>query len=325
MYGRRPTTRLLSMLELLQARGRIGGPELARRLEVGERTVRRYAAMLQEMGVPVEGERGRNGAYSLRSGYKLPPMMFTEEETLGLALGLLAARRLGLADAAPAVEGALAKLERVMPEDLRGRVRALEETISIAVARPAASASSAALLTLAAAVGGRRRVWMRYRSGTPGETERKVDPYGVMHREGYWYTAGHCHLRGGLRLFRVDRISDATLLDETFERPEHLDSPEAVLDAVANTRDDEWSVEVLLETDAEEARWQLPPIGFSLQETKGGTLMRCSTWDLTWMARVLSGMESSFIVLHPTELKDALEQRAGEISALAKRTGEGTS
>ena len=76
------------MLELLQARERIGVPELARRLEVGERAVRRYAAMLREMGIPVEAELGRYGAYSLRSGYRLPPMMFTDEEALGLALGL---------------------------------------------------------------------------------------------------------------------------------------------------------------------------------------------------------------------------------------------
>ena len=127
------------MLELLQARERIGVPELARRLEVGERTVRRYAAMLREMGRPVEAELGRYGAYYLRSGYRLPPMIFTDEEALGLALGLLAARHLGLAEVAPAVEGALAKLERVMSEALRGRVRALQETVSIASAAPGAS------------------------------------------------------------------------------------------------------------------------------------------------------------------------------------------
>jgi predicted DNA-binding transcriptional regulator YafY len=134
------------MLELLQARERIGVPELARKLEVGKRTVRRYAAMLREMGIPVEAELGRYGAYSLRSGYRLPPMMFTDEEALGLALGLLAARHLGLAGVAPAVEGALAKLERVMPEALRGRVRALQETVSIAAARPQAPARGEALL-----------------------------------------------------------------------------------------------------------------------------------------------------------------------------------
>lgn len=141
VYGNRPTTRLLSMLELLQARGRIGGAEIARRLEVGERTVRRYAVMLQEMGVPVEGERGRHGGYSLRRGHRLPPMMFTDEEALGLSLGLLAARGLGLSGAAPAVEGALAKLERAMPEALRERVRSLEGTVSVAASRPAGCAA----------------------------------------------------------------------------------------------------------------------------------------------------------------------------------------
>jgi predicted DNA-binding transcriptional regulator YafY len=320
VYGNRPTTRLLSMLELLQVRGRIGGPELARRLEIGERTVRRYAVMLQEMGVPVEGERGRYGAYSLKRGYKMPPMMFTDEEALALALGLLAARTLGLAGAAPAVEGALAKLERVMPEALRGRIHNLEETVSIAVVRPAAPAKSETLLTLAAAVGEQRRVRLRYRSGWAGESERPVDLYGVMQRDGYWYAAGHCHLRGGLRLFRVDRVLEAELLEETFVRPAGFDSPGAVLSAVANTPGDEWSVEVLLETWVKDAHWQLPAVGLALEQTEEGTLLRCSTWSLDWVARVLAGLKCSFIVRRPEELREALERHAENIVALSKRT-----
>jgi predicted DNA-binding transcriptional regulator YafY len=308
------------MLELLQTRERIGVPELARRLEVGERTVRRYAAMLRDMGVPVEAELGRYGAYSLKSGYGLPPMMFTDEEALGLALGLLAARHLGLAGVAPAVESALAKLERVMPEAVRGRVRALQETVSIAAGRPQASARSEALLTLAAAVGEQRRVRLRYRSGWSRETEREVDPYGVMHREGYWYAVGHCHLRGGMRLFRLDRVLQAEMLEETFARPAGLDPPGAVLNAVANTPGDRWSVEVLLETRVEEVRRQLPPVGISLEQTEGGTLLRCSTWSLEWPARMLAGLDCSFVVRHPAELRDALEVRAEKIATLAKRT-----
>ena len=196
----------------------------------------------------------------------------------------------------------------------------MQETVSIAVSRPRAPARSEALLTLSAAVGERRRVRLRYRSGWSGETEREVDPYGVMHREGYWYAVGHCHLRGGMRLFRLDRVLEAALLEETFARPEGLDSPGALLNAVANTPGDEWSVEVLLETGAEDARWQLPPIGFSLEETEGGTLLRCSTWSLDWIARVLTGLECSFVVRRPVELRDALERRAEKISTLAKRT-----
>src|SRR5215204_3758726 len=290
------------MLELLQTRERIGVPELARRLEVGERTVRRYAAMLRDMGVPVEAELGRYGAYSLKSGYGLPPMMFTDEEALGLALGLLAARHLGLAGVAPAVEGALAKLERVMPEAVRGRVRALQETVSIAAGRPQASARSEALLTLAAAVGEQRRVRLRYRSGWSRETEREVDPY------------------GGMRLFRLDRVLQAEMLEETFARPAGLDPSGAVLNAVANTPGDRWSVEVLLETRVEEVRRQLPPVGLSLEQTEGGTLLRCSTWSLEWPARMLAGLDCSFVVRHPAELRDALEVRAEKIATLAKRT-----
>jgi predicted DNA-binding transcriptional regulator YafY len=315
------------MMELLQARGRIGVPEIARRLEVGPRTVRRYAAMLREMGVPVEAEVGRHGGYRLRPGRKLPPMMFTEEEALGLSLGLLAARGLGLSGVAPAVEGALAKLERVMPDPLGGRVRALQETVSIAVSRSntGATASGEALLTLAAAAGERRRVRMVYRTEWSGETERAVDPYGVAHREGYWYAAGHCHLRGGLRLFRVDRILEAEILADTFAPPPSFGSPEALIDAAMNTPGWDRPVEVLLETTVEEARHQLPAMGLSLEPYEGGTLLRCRTWDLGWMARTLAGLDSPFIVRRPDELREALERRAAEISALARRTEKETS
>src|ERR1051326_3862057 len=99
-----PTTRVLTALELLQSRPNISGPELAGRLEVDVRTVRRYITMLQDLGIPVEAGRGRYGSYRLRPGFKLPPMMFTDDEALSLTLGLLAARKMGLGGAAPAVE-----------------------------------------------------------------------------------------------------------------------------------------------------------------------------------------------------------------------------
>jgi predicted DNA-binding transcriptional regulator YafY len=215
----RPTTRLLTMLELLQSRGRMGGPELARRLEVGERTVRRYVGMLQEMGVPVEAERGRYGTYVLRPGFKLPPLMFTEDEALGLALGLLAARRLGLADVTPAVEGVLAKVERVTPEVLGERIRALEETVIPAVARPAELPAGEVVVALATTVRERKSVRLHYRSGLGEEGERKLDPSAVVHREGYWYAVGRDHLRGEAWLFRLDRVLEAEALGEIFVRP----------------------------------------------------------------------------------------------------------
>src|SRR5438034_10794541 len=109
-----PTTRVLTVLELLQSHQRLNGPDIAERLEVNPRTVRRYITMLQDLGIPVEAERGRYGTYRLRPGFKLPPLMFSDQEALAVVLGLLAARRLGLAVAGPAVEGALGKNESVV-------------------------------------------------------------------------------------------------------------------------------------------------------------------------------------------------------------------
>jgi predicted DNA-binding transcriptional regulator YafY len=200
-----PTTRVLAVLELLQTHGRMTGAELATRLEVDIRTARRYITMLQDLGVPVVAERGRNGAYTLGSGYKLPPMMFTNDEALALTIGLLAARKLGLADAAPAVESAIAKVERVMPKTLRGQVRALSETIALDMQQPRAVPAGEVMLSLSTAAQAERRVHMHYRADKGEETERDFDPYGLGFRGGRWYAVGHCHLRRGLRSWRCLR------------------------------------------------------------------------------------------------------------------------
>jgi predicted DNA-binding transcriptional regulator YafY len=127
MYN--PTTRLLTILELLQIHPVLKGVELSRRLEVDVRTVRRYVTMLQDMGIPIEAERGREGGYRLRAGFKLPPMMFNQRESLALALGLLLARHLGLGVESEAVEGAAAKLERVLPDTIRDQLQAIQSVL----------------------------------------------------------------------------------------------------------------------------------------------------------------------------------------------------
>jgi predicted DNA-binding transcriptional regulator YafY len=180
----RPTGRVLAVLEMLQARRRVTGAEIARRLEVSPRTARRYVETLREIDVPVEGERGRGGAYSLKPGFRLPQMMFTDEEALGLALALLAARGLGLSGIAPALEGALAKLERSMPEAARERAGELR-AVALAVTAPAKPPAQSVLVALVRGAHGGRRVHLRYRSGWGEEAERLFDPYGVAHRTGH--------------------------------------------------------------------------------------------------------------------------------------------
>src|SRR5216684_8196197 len=145
-----PTTRVLTVLELLQSHRQISGPKLAERLEVDIRSVRRYITMLQDLGIPIEAERGRYGTYRLLPGFRLPPLMFTEDEALALTLGLLAARKLGLTAAAPAVEGALAKIERVLPLALRKRVQAVQETLILDFTHTGPTPGSEVVVTLSA-------------------------------------------------------------------------------------------------------------------------------------------------------------------------------
>src|SRR5262245_60551730 len=178
----RPTARVLATLELLQTHGRLSGSELARRLEVDPRTVRRYVVALEELGIPVTAERGCDGYYALVSGFKLPPMMFTDDEALALAVGLSAARGLGLAEAHVAVAGALAKLERVMPAGLKRRVRAIGETVAIGLKHGAPPTDNHALSLLCDAAQSEARVRLRYRSRPGEETERDFDAYGLGYR-----------------------------------------------------------------------------------------------------------------------------------------------
>jgi predicted DNA-binding transcriptional regulator YafY len=313
-----PTTRVLTVLELLQSHRRMTGAELAERLEVDIRTARRYVERLQDLGIPVEAERGRYGAYRLRPGYKLPPLMFTEEEALALTLGLLAARRLGLAATAPAVEGALAKVERVLPDQLRARVQAVQETLVFDLEQGEDAPDKSIVLTLSVAARDSRRTWMRYRSLAGEETERLFDPYGLVFQDGHWYATGYCHLRQSQRLFRLERILQAELREETFTRPEGFDPLEDVTRALVNVPRAS-PVEVLLETTMESARRVIPPQVAALEETAGGVLFRCRTDNITWLAHLLAGSGLPLIVREPPELREALKQHALNIMRYAER------
>src|SRR5579884_1774732 len=183
------------------------GAELARRLEVNIRTVRDYIEMLADLGIPVEAERGRYGAYRLRPGYKLPPLIFTEEESFALTLALLIAREQGLAQTSPAFEGILAKVMRVLPVSTRTQVQAVEQTVLFEEYGVRIAPSMWAVAVLSSALQSGRQVRLSYSSPQGELTERGFDPYGIVCQEGIWYTIGYCHLRKSQRLFRLDRIA----------------------------------------------------------------------------------------------------------------------
>ena len=313
-----PTTRVLTVLELLQSHHRITGPELAERLEVNIRTARRYITMLQDLGMPIEAERGRYGAYRLRPGFKLPPLMFTEDEALAVTLGLLAARRLGLVVTAPTVEGALVKIERVLPPQMRERVKAVQESLVLELNRSESTPPSAIVLELSAAVQQERRVVLRYRSWSGAETERQVDVYGLVYRTGHWYAVGFCHLRGGLRLFRLDRVLSVALCEASFVRPDDIDLVGTVQRGIANTPGT-WLIEVMLHTDLDDAKAHVAPDWATLEQNADGVLLRCYSDDLDMIARSLVFIGRPMTVLRPPEMRAALRRLANDVLAYAER------
>lgn len=316
-----PTTRVLALLELLQARGRASGSELAQLLGVDGRTLRRYIVMLEELGVPITTERGRHGGYRLVAGFKLPPMMFTDDEALALALGLLAARGLGLADAAPAVASAQAKLERVMPKALQRRIRAVDETIALELPRSAnAGGDSAALATLSAAAQSRHRVHLEYRAPSGECTARGFDPYGLAWRGGRWYVVGHCRLRRDTRSFRIDRIEALRVLDEAFQRPGGFDALAYLARSVATLKRAH-GIEVVLHTDLATARRELFDAIGLLEPQADGVLLSAQADDLDWFARELSRLPFGFSVRTPAALRQALAACGTRLLSAAVRPG----
>jgi predicted DNA-binding transcriptional regulator YafY len=312
--------RLLTLLELLQARREMGGEEIAERLEVTPRTVRRYIRGLQDMGIPIEAERGRAGGYRMRPGFKLPPLMFTNEEALVLVLGLLAAERLGLATSGLAVEGALAKLDRVLPETLRDRLRAAQETLQLGLGDPdheRGHADGETVLTLSAAARNGVRLRFRYRSSRGEESERFLNPYGIAFHNGRWYVAGWDHLREAMRTFRLDRILDIEPTRESFEAPEGFDLMDEIHRSMASVPY-RWSAEVRLEISLEEARRLVNPSVGAVEAMDGGVRLRIGADDLDWIVRRLSLLGVAFTVLDPPELRDAVLKEAARLAVCAR-------
>ena len=305
-----PTTRVLAVLALLQAHGRMSGSELAQRLEVNIRTLRRYIIMLQDLGIPIEAERGRNGAYVLSAGFKLPPMMFTNEEALALTVGLISARHLNLADTDRAVESAFAKLERVMPLDLKGRVRALTETITLDPNRTSSTPPSEMVLSsMSSAAQLRRRVHIRYHPNKGEDTDRDFDPYGLTYYQHRWYVVGFCHLRQALRSFRLDRVTQIHILDAHFDRPDGFDPLAYLMQAIA-IMPRKYAFELLLKTDIDTAQKEVFDVLGILEATEDGLLLRGSVEDLDWLARQISIFSFDFVVREPAELRNELQKNS---------------
>jgi predicted DNA-binding transcriptional regulator YafY len=256
----RPTVRVLSLLELLQSGGVRTVAELADRLGVDERTVRRYVDHLLDLDVPVESVRGRYGGYRLSSGYRMPPLMLSDDEALAVLLGLIAGRRTGLVTTkGTASETATAKIRRVLPERLARRLDAVLGSLAFTAPPGEAPApDTAVLLTIADAVRHRRPVWIRYTAADGRRSERTLHPYGLVAHSGRWYVTGTDPGIGEDRTFRLDRITDTRTLPGSFEPPAGLDPAQHFLSGLA-TALYQHQVTLAIQGTIEQIRARLPP------------------------------------------------------------------
>jgi len=316
----RPTARVLALLEILQSGGTFGVADLARRLGVDERTVRRYATHLTELGIPVEARRGRYGGYRLAPGYKLPPLMLTDEEAVAVALGLAAGRRAGLVTAgSAATESAAAKLRRVLPASLARRIDALLSTMDVTgpARQPAPPPSTEVLLVLAEAASSKLPVSLTYTSWQGRSSERGLDPYGLVFHSGRWYVTGRDHASGSVRTFRLDRIGAVSTAGATgaahgaFEIPAGFDPTSHVLTGLASVP---WAhdISVLLHTSLAQAQRRIPPSAGTLTEAASGVRLTARAERLDGAAQMLAGLGWEFTIERPAELR-------AEVRALAAR------
>jgi predicted DNA-binding transcriptional regulator YafY len=326
MYS--PVSRLLTVLNLLQARPSITAAELAERLKVNPRSVRRYIIMLQDLGIPVEAERGRYGGYRLHPGFKLPPLMWTEEEAVAVTLGLRAAELLGLGTSQPGVVSALAKVERVLPLNIREHVQAVQDMVALHLDTSSVQAMSAWVSTLSTAAYRGQQTWITYQAKGEEQTERTLDCYGVLYLQRHWYAIGYCHLRQAIRMFRLDRIRRVEPREDYFVRPHNFDVLAYALQAIA-AMPSRWQGSVLLEATLEQVRWAVPPTFATLQERSDGILLRAYDDDLDHLARFLVNLGCPFLMIQPPELLEAMQRLGEKIAAmvtqaqrdLSKQTG----
>jgi predicted DNA-binding transcriptional regulator YafY len=303
------TDRVLQLLELLQDRPSATGPELAQALGTDTRTIRRDVVTLRDLGIPVEGERGRGGSYRIRPGYRVPPLMFTSKEAAAVALGLMAAKRLGIE-----TDSALTKVRRVLPDRLRLGVESLENTLGFTGHIDAEPPDGETLLALAAAARSGRRVSVRYTDSHGETTQRSLTPWGVVAHNGRWYAAAFDHGRAAPRTIRADRTRDVQPAGTGAPPTPGFDATDFVSRSLASVP---WQhgVEVLLHTDHDAAIQRFPPTLANLEETPQGIVLRMRADSLDWAAGLLAGAGCDFTIRHPPELRASVRRLARRLTA----------
>jgi predicted DNA-binding transcriptional regulator YafY len=331
--------RLLTLLSLLQTPREWPGRELAERLAVSARTIRRDIDRLRELGYPVEASLGAEGGYRLVAGAAMPPLLLDDEEAVAIAVGLRAGAGHAIEGVEEASVRALAKLEQVLPARLRHRVGALQSATVPLTRGDGASIDPRTLTVIAGAVAGRERLRFAYRAGDGAASKRLVEPYRLVSTGWRWYLAAYDADREDWRTFRVDRISEPFATGARFAPREVPlgDVAAYVAQAVRGRQTGPYRVDVAFRASAEEVAAVIPAwlgtpepdpdagvgVGPGPDADAGGGAgpgcrLRFDTSDaMEWVAVRLAMTGLPFTVVSPAELADAASGLGSRLTAAA--------
>jgi predicted DNA-binding transcriptional regulator YafY len=298
-----PTARALLALEVIQNSPGITARELGERLDVTERAARRYVAILREADLPIDSVTGPYGGYRVGRGLRLPPLMFTAAEAMGLVMAVLEGHR-HAASPTDLVGGALAKIVRALPERVARPVRSVRE---LSAQRPPAEISPSPELTtqLIEACSAGRRLRLLYRLGSARDRVMEVDPWAVVLRHSRWYLLGWSQTVQERRVLRVDRIVSIEVLPGTFETPPELDALRTLEEHFSQG----WThpVEVLVDAPVDETgRWVARSLGRLEAAGEGRTRLLATTDEPAWYARQLAAIPAPFRVIGSPEIQRAV-------------------
>lgn len=305
------STRLITLIMLLQRKPNQKASALAKELGISVRSLHRYFNQLEEMGIPVYAERGPHGGFSLVRGYKMPPLVFTPEEAVAVYLGTNLVETIWGNLYAEDAQGALAKLDNVLPDEQLNEIEwAQRSLVTTATNQINHEEVAERLEKLRRAIREHRTVTCIYHTAGEASSEtRTIHPYTLLHRWGWWYVVAYCTLREDMRAFRIDRMHKLTLNDSTFNKADDFDI-QAYLENEFNNQP-LYTIRLRfapqLESIAHEYRamWQSRE-----KDSDGKTIVSYQAPDLTWPTRQIISFGPGVEVLEPVQLRQNIAEWA---------------
>ncbi|AKU15544.1 helix-turn-helix transcriptional regulator [Luteipulveratus mongoliensis] len=313
------TARILQLLGLLQSRPVWTGPELAERLGVTTRSVRRDVERLRDLGYPVQASQGVGGGYQLGAGRALPPLLLDSEEAVAVAVCLRLAAGGTVAGVGEAAVRTMAKLDQVLPARLRAQVAAVQQS-TITLEYNPVTVDPAALLALAHGIREEVRVTFGYEARGGERTERRIEPYRLAATGRRWYLMAFDLDREDWRTFRLDRMENVEVGTWRFKPRDAPDAEEYIRRSVTHGAY-ESTARLRMAVNAETMQKMVPrSVGTVTPVDDESCILEIGAEDLDMMASHLPRFGVDFVVLDPPELREALQRVADRISRIAATT-----